>query len=89
MWEGVLKLDFNDFSDLAKTTFSTERSSPKSSVGRKGPHFMLPCVFVKTIALMFVKRKNSRVGAGENRENVEYPKMSLSLFYHHKSVDFQ
>ena len=85
----MLKLNFNDFSDLAKTTFSTERSSPKSSVGRKGPHFMLPCVFVKTLALMLVKRKNSRVGAHENRENVECPKISFSLCYHHKSVDFQ
>ena len=88
MWEGVLKLDFNDFSDLAKTTFSPERSSSKSSVGRKGPHFMLPCVFVKTIALMLVKRKNSRVGAHENRENVECPKMSYAWFYHHETDDF-
>ena len=85
----MLKLDFNDFTDLAKTRFSPERSSSKSSVGRKGPHFMLPCVFVKSIALMLVKRKNSRVGAHEKLENDECPKISFSWFYHHKSDDFQ
>ena len=81
MWEGARKLDICEFRDFAKTTFSTETSSSKSMVEGIVPRSMGPRGFLSIIGIMFVKRKNSRVGVVENCEIYESSESVVSYFY--------